>query len=315
MARSADLGRTWTTTFLGEEIEGVEGFIRAVGFATRDKGFAVGGQGFVFRTLDGGASWARQVSGIELPAEATARGVAAFDSVAFLDEARGVIVGSGFTDEVVGVFGPGIIYRAERIVLLTEDGGETWRPAAIDGDRSTGSVSSACFTSAGVGLIAGHGPTLLSRDGGRSWQDIRDRLPAAEWWAHAECHGAATLWLGTVDFARSDDAGETWRKLTPDGGLGFTCCGGAADFVTEDIGWAFTEELLETVDGGVTWTPVATPPRPGAFTTIEFATSEVGVWAGNGGAWVTHDGGASWFFSVIVPLDLDVRISDIVVVE
>jgi photosystem II stability/assembly factor-like uncharacterized protein len=314
VARSEDLGRTWTATFLDGEIAGVESFIRAVGFATREKGWVVGGQGFVFRTVDGGATWTQQTTGIELPEAATARGVGGFDSITFVDEQRGIIVGVGLTDEVIGVFGPSVIYRAERFVLLTEDGGETWRPATIDGDRSTGSVNSACFTDSGIGLITGSGPTLLSRDRGETWVSIDDRLPRSGWW-HAECHGEQTMWLGTVDFARSDDGGETWTKLTPEEGLGFTCCGGAADFVTEDIGWSFTEELLKTADGGSTWTPIETPQRPGAFTTIEFATPDVGVWAGWGGAWVTHDAGESWFFTIVAPLELNVQIQDVVVVE
>src|SRR4029453_11268828 len=87
---------------------------RAVGFATREKGWVVGGQGFVFRTLDGGATWARQISGIELPEAATARGVDGFDSVTFVDEQHGIIVGVGQTDEAIGVFGPNVIYRTER---------------------------------------------------------------------------------------------------------------------------------------------------------------------------------------------------------
>lgn len=313
MARSDDLGLTWSATFLGGEIEGVTGFLRSIAFATREKGWVVGGQGYVFRTLDGGATWTRQTSGIELPEAATARGVLGFDSVAFLDERRGVLVGVGQTDEVIGAFGPSLLYRNERFVLRTEDGGETWTPAPIDGDRSAGSVSSTCFTDSGIGLIAGVGPSLLSEDAGRTWRSIDDRLPYSGWW-HAECHGERTLWLGTVDITRSDDGGRSWTRLTPEG-LGFTCCGGAADFVTADDGWSFTEELLHTRDGGTTWTPAETPPRPGAFTTIEFVTPEVGVWAGTGGAWVTHDGGASWSSAVIVPEDLRVQISEIVAVE
>ena len=57
------------------------------------------------------------------------------------------------------------------------------------------------------------------------------------------------------------------------------------------------------------------PFPPGNFAEIEFATPEVGVWGGNGGAWVTHDAGESRFFVEIVPLEQNSQINEVVVAE
>lgn len=301
LARSDDLGETWSRTIF-------ETGLGSVHFPSRSNGWAVGAAGFVVRTTDGGRTWLRKVDGIQLPSAATARGVYAFNTVRFLDENRGIIAGWGITDEAIGTFGPSTLYRPELFVLATDDGGATWAPASIVGGSSGSDdlfdsnayASTACFAADGLGLIAGR-PSLLTRDGGRSWVNIADRIEIDPAWG-AACGDDGTLWLSdSTRVLRSDDRGDTWRQLD-DGLLPPNCCAAWLDFLDDERGWRAGEELLRTTDGGRTWSGVdAAIPDGFGTLVVRFATPEDGLWTSSGVGGATHDGGASWRLVTIVP--------------
>lgn len=314
LARSDDLGHTWTKTFFDTGLG-------SVAFATSEKGWAVGADGVILRTIDGGQTWVPQTDGVTLPAEATARRVNAFNSVRFFSEQRGVIVGFGQTDEFIGTFGPETIYAQEIFVLVTEDGGEVWEPAMIDGSRTTATglgvfASSICFTRTGVGVVAGN-PTLLTQDGGRTWKNIQSRVLDAGWWG-AACEGDDTLILAAGSHVvRSNDGGESWKLANDPDVLPPNCCNARLDFLSVDRGWRSGETLNRTDDGGRSWHEVdaAIPPGFGAIG-VGFATPNDGLWTGTGVGGVTHDGGASWELVVIVPFDDGLfALPDVAVVE
>ena len=278
-------------------------------FPSPSNGWAVGASGFVVRTTDGGRTWLRKVDGIQVPGAATARGLVAFNTVRFLDETRGIIAGWGFTDEAIGGLGGMALYRPELFVLATDDGGETWAPASIVGGSSGSDspgpfesrayASTACFAADGVGLIAGR-PSLLTRDGGRSWANIADRIEMDPAWG-AACGDDGTLRLSdSTRVLRSDDRGETWTQLGDD--LPPNCCAAWLDFLDDERGWRAGEELLRTTDGGRTWSGVdAAIPDGFGTLVVRFATPEDGLWTSGGVGGVTHDGGASWHLVTIVP--------------
>jgi len=307
LARSDDLGETWVRTFF-------DSGLGSVAFATPLDGWAVGPGGVVLRTTDGGATWTRKEDGIELPAEATARGVNAFESVRFFDADRGIIAGWGTTDEVTGHFGPIPFYRTQVFVLFTDDGGESWRPAPIDGAPAIdgGRGSSACFTDAGIGVIARQTTTLLSRDAGRTWESLSGGAYAVA------CRGERTIWLSnSSSVTRSEDGGMTWTTLGDVATI--YCCYAPIDFPSELHGWrAGVDVLQRTDDGGATWTTVdaAIPPGLGGASALRFATTDDGLWTGYGAGGVTHDGGASWEPVIVVPFrDGIFGLSDIAVID
>lgn len=116
-----------------------------------------------------------------------------------------------------------------------------------------------------IGGQPGATAIVTSSDGGRSWRS--QLIPGAHRYWNVDLvdptHWRATD--GTV-FTATDDAGAHWRTSTPPvamkspDGIMFT-----PEFLTPLVGWAVPGRtsnggaLVQTVDGGVTWTPVNVP--------------------------------------------------------
>lgn len=151
-------------------------------------------------TSDGGATW-------------TSRDMSDYASslvdVYFWDEQRGIAVGG--TD--------GASVRGRAIVLLTEDGGETWSVQHTSSERGEWSWK-ITFPTPATGYVS-----VEEADGGRPAKVLK-----------------------------TTDAGVTWTELSIPGsnhlqGLGF---------ITEAIGWASGRGTTTvTTDGGATWAEIA----------------------------------------------------------
>ena len=298
LARSADLGRTWSPTFLDLAVGSVT-------FLNRDRGWAVGydgNRGVILRTDDGGATWADRSSTAELPPEATERGVLGLTAIRFLDDTRGVIVGTGVTAKNGG---PDFGYLREGFVLRTEDGGASWRPASITSDlplARVGSLSSVCFSPEGVALAAGN-PPLLSLDGGATWTNIEERVvpdgSGPRWGIPqfapqaAACLADGRLFLASSrEVFGSEDYGLSWTLLSDPPGSALI-----PDLLFENpsSGWLAAGPLLRTGDGGRTWTEVddGIPPPVAALSTAVLSSDDILVSSYNGVS-VSADAGATW---------------------
>src|SRR4051812_14861046 len=152
--------------------------VRAVQFVDKDEGWAVGDDGVVWHSIDGGANWERQKTG----SRASLRAVHFLTpytgwAVGRLDAPNGVSAGvmlrtadGGLSWEEVGVnVLPGlhaVRFADEKTgfvcgdgsdafpsgMFLTADGGRTWRP--VSGARSPG-WRAADFDQQGTGVVAG----------------------------------------------------------------------------------------------------------------------------------------------------------------
>ncbi|OAI41112.1 hypothetical protein AYO40_03775, partial [Planctomycetaceae bacterium SCGC AG-212-D15] len=166
--------------------------LHAVQFWDKNEGWAVGDEGAIWHTIDGGQSWERQPTGVR----------SSLRSLQFLNPYVGWVVGR---EELPGGGSTGTI-------LYTRDGGLKWQSAS----RNTlPGLQHVRFVDDRTGFVVGDGtdqfPTgvFATRDGGRTWQPI----------AGPRCPG----WLA-ADFtdAKNGVLVGCWNRLATlqDGALG-----------------------------------------------------------------------------------------------
>jgi YVTN family beta-propeller protein len=293
--------------------------------------WSVGGGGVIKATIDGGRTWATQVSGT----------TANLTGVVFTDSLHGLVVGGS----------PGVM-------LKTTDGGTTWVPVAVPTDANFSGIS---FADASHGLaVGGDCPVgglcqpliIATADSGATWTT---RYQTGAGWigtlnavsfAHDGVHAWAVGDNGTI-LATADGGGHwvpqvagatggleaVWFSDPLHGWAGGTACGGricggavlattnggvtwtsqtlpanvpslvGIDFVDNLHGFAVSRfanspgispSLIATVDGGVTWT-VQAPPIEGHFQAVHFVNASRGWVVGQQGLTeTTANGGSSW---------------------
>ena len=286
--RTAD-GSAWgnlTTSLTDEDLHGVE-------FADDLHGWAVGG-GRLFRTGDGGQTWARVAAGTDF----------GFFTLSFID-----------ADE--GWAGGAYDWTSQSALMHTSDGGATWSFVPTGDAVATVAILKVQFLDADHGwiLLGYDGQMARTTDGGATWQalDTAGMTGASDFTFFDAQHG----WLvgqasqegdGTPigKTAYTTDGGVTW---TPDGAAysgGYTTATRVA-FGDAQNGYAVGQGgcIQRTADGGVTWQQVdlaaQTPPLPFHVTTADYkdvvATDAMhaAAVAGNGVILRTADGGVTWF--------------------
>ena len=109
--------------------------------------------------------------------------------------------------------------------------------------------------------------------------------------------GAGLEVIGTTLYMRSAPA-SPWRDIGVIPGMrrlsltGFDCVNARVSFVDLQGESGGVGELLTTIDGGRTWTAIATPA--GVEGTPSFATATDGAVFGDGGTYLTTNGGMDW---------------------
>lgn len=125
---SDDQGKSWTQASVP-----VSSDLTAVTFVTPEKGWAVGHDGVVLATTDGGANWVRQLDGralgkILLAAEAPAGLAANVAEQRQADLER--LAEQGASNPLLGVFfedeNTGYVFGSFNLILKTTDGGKSW---------------------------------------------------------------------------------------------------------------------------------------------------------------------------------------------
>jgi photosystem II stability/assembly factor-like uncharacterized protein len=151
--------------------------VRSIQFVDEREGWAVGDDGAIWHSIDGGQAWERQASGTH----------AALRAVHFLTPYSGWAVGRS---ELPGG-------ESHGIVLTTTDGGLKWSPAT---EQTLPGLNCVRFFSQRNGVAAGDGSDLYptgifaTTDGGRTWRPVPGkRCPA---WLAADFADADTGALG-----------------------------------------------------------------------------------------------------------------------
>jgi photosystem II stability/assembly factor-like uncharacterized protein len=184
--------------------------------------WVIGYYGNVFHTADGGRSWTKQETGVDV----------ALYGIHFTDRKRGWVCGSYGT------------------LLATQDGGETWSQQESGSEKPLFDIG---FVDVTNGIVVGHfGTVLRTYDGGVHWQDISmkedmslnalDFVDGSTGWVVGE--------FGTI--LRTDDFGNAWTKqVNPVEEASLF----GVDFANKSVGYATGIDgiILKTTDGGKTW--------------------------------------------------------------
>lgn len=182
LLRSEDHAQTWVSV-----PSGVESMLTGVSFAPdSERGWAVGHNGVILTTADGGRTWERQ------------RKDGATED-AFLDvlalDAQHVIA--------VGAYG---------LFAETHDGGVTWTTRAIS--EADSHLNRLTRAPGGALYLAGEAGTLLaSSDQGASWQPLASPYAGSLYGVTALDERTLVAYGLQGHVFRSDDAGASWTEL------------------------------------------------------------------------------------------------------
>lgn len=264
--KTSDGGVTWqsqTSSFTKQTLWGVD-------FVDEITGWAVGVDGTILHTTDGGKTWIHQAS----------PSVSWLKKVTFIDNNTGWIVGFGGT------------------ILHTTNAGQTWQR---QNSGTNYALVEASFVSRKKGWVVGWSDPVagivLHTSDGLTWQN---QTPAGV----GRLFGVAFIdslrgWIATGG-GTIYDSGKLYHTL--DGGRNWEIqldkpddVFGRIVFVDSLHGWVAGQYgILRTIDGGKTWETKAPAMNYGLFN-IHFVDRLHGWAVGSGGIISnTHDGGESW---------------------
>ena len=272
--RSMDGGSNWTRTLVGL---GALPAVWNISFFDNQLGAIVGQSGFIFKTTDGGLTWAMLNNGI---------GGVEFRDLEMFDDSAGLAVGdNGYflrtTDgghhcetgrlQVTGV----VLFRNEHlravsvvdanfavaagfdgVVYKTFDRGNTWESIGYPNLPGEYFISDVKFVSRNVGYVTGNRPGIgqglfRTSDGGATWTPI---FPNGGYSIDfTDVNRGWTVFTGRLGY-RTTNAGTTWEQMIlPD--QGFTPTILKTDFVNGNEGWAVGWDgyAAHTTDGGRNW--------------------------------------------------------------
>jgi photosystem II stability/assembly factor-like uncharacterized protein len=319
--RSADGGFNWTQTLVGL---GALPTSWNVSFFDNQLGAIVGQGGFIFKTTDGGLTWAMLNNGIggvefrDLEMFDESAGLAVGDDGYFLRTANGgnrwetgrlqvtgVVVGRNENLQAVSVVDANFAVAAgfDGVVYKTSDRGMTWQSIGYPNLPGEYFISDVKFVSRDVGYVTGNRPGIgqglfRTTDGGGTWTPIFPNGGYSIDFVDAN-HG----WVVGVSGVgyRTTDGGATWQQIILPN-QGFTPTISKIDFINANVGWAVGWDgyAAHTTDGGNTWQLQNIAPSThvilGLHVSSEMEAFAVGASSvgGSGSFYHTNDAGATW---------------------
>ncbi|MCX6267575.1 MAG: YCF48-related protein [Bacteroidetes bacterium] len=233
--------------------------LSSVYFCDANTGYAVGLEGTIVKTINGGTTWTVLSSGT----------TTSLSSVYFTDVSKGVAVGLGGT------------------ILKTTNGGTDWMAVSsgttndlnsvcfadlntgyVAGEggailkTNNGGINSICFTDANMGhVVSKDGLILKTQDGGMSWTPYS--MPSGMHWLLSVCF--------------------------PDVSTGYAVC-----YVLTGKRTVVQGRVIKTTDGGTTWFDLQAA-TDGKLNSVYFTDANTGYCVGDHGTIIkTTDGGAHW---------------------
>lgn len=257
--RTTDGGSTWRAL----KVAGAEALdFRDIDAISDQIAYALsigsGASSRIYKTIDGGRSWALQIMNTDPKAF--------FDAMAFWSAERGIT----FSDSVDG----------QLVILRTDNGGLTWTRVPADG-LPPALDNEGAFAASGTNIAVygrshvwiGTGAAAVSRvlrssDGGRTWSAASTPLaagPSSGIFSIAFRDAEHGIVVGG-DYRKESEAVDN-AAITTDGGKTWTAVKGLSGFrsVVSYLPGASTPTLIavgpqgadQSVDDGRTWTPLA----------------------------------------------------------
>ena len=293
--------QNWNVLFSGD-------YMRSISFPgyNSSTGYIVGTSGTIFKTIDAGNNWIKQISNTTNTLE----------SVFFVDLNTGYAVGEN------------------KIILKTIDGGQNWVTQLAP---TSGKLNSVFFTSASVGYSVGAwGVILKTSNGGVTWTsqtsgttkilysvhflDANTGYAVGESGTIIKTTNGGSTWgpqtsgtvynLKSVFFTSANygwavggnglilktvNAGQNWFQQTS----GFSSIVHSVHFTTQDIGYVLGwNAILKTINGGTTWTIqsvyAGSSTSDGTSGSFSFATDNIGYAVCGNALLKTTNGGTTW---------------------
>lgn len=264
------------------QASGTLAWLHAVYFLDQNRGWAVGGNGALVATRDGGRSWAV----LRRPTEDALR------DLYFVNELEGWLV----CEKSIYLLKEKDEPRT--YLMKTMDGGESWRRVNVTDKDVDVRLTRALFTTEGRAWVFGEqGALYTTRDSGKTW--ARQRVPTQHLLLGGTFLNADEGWLvgAGATILQTADGGETWRTgaLAVVPGLRsvrFT----AVSFIDRWRGWAVGAggRVFATTDGGRNWRAQASNVMADLYD-VKFLDARDG-WAVGAEGTVIHttDGGQHW---------------------
>lgn len=262
-----------------QQRSGTFAWLHAVYFLDAEKGWAVGGNGALLATVDGGATWRMQ----RRPTEDSVR------DVYFSDEGNGWLVCERSIYQLTTKDDP------RTYLMNTRNGGANWQRVNVIGIDADARLVRALFASGGRGWAFGEaGALFTTRDHGATW--ARQRVPTPYLLLGGAFLDSERGWLvgANATVLETSDGGETWRAgAVADGAsVRFT----AVSFVDARRGWAVgtAGRIFATRDGGRNWRAQVSNTEADLLD-VKFVNVSEGWACGTEGTLLhTTDGGAHW---------------------
>ncbi len=255
------------------------------GFYATDfqNGWAVGDNGTILRTSDGGTVWSAQTSGVTTH----------LNAVRFADAQTGWVVGqagtirkttdggsswnaqaSGTTADLKSIYfinaQTGWVAGTAGTILKTTNGGTTWTLQTF----GVSDFESIHFSDALNGRAVGrtNGSNLKTTDGGTTWTAFGSVFnvyyPTDVYFINAQ-----TGWIAGGGISKTVDGGTNWSTQVSPSGAQYELATKYMYFLDSQRGWAVgsTNTIFQTVNGGTNWTtqPVNVSLRDVMFTDVQ----------------------------------------------
>ncbi|MGL5985842.1 MAG: PKD domain-containing protein, partial [Burkholderiales bacterium] len=243
--------------------------LNAIDMADSNSGWAVGLNGTIVRTVNGGVSWLNQYTGTS----------AALNALRTIDANTAWAAGD------------------HGVILKTTDGGSTWAPQSSGASVSLQGLTALDANTAWA--VGAEGVIVKTTDGGATWQRQSSGVPDALTAVYAL--DANRVWAVGVagTFLFTNDGGANWVVRCTAASDIFRSVH-AADSNTVWISGASGSSgglgslLLKSTDGGLSWTPQTAASNEMLNRVVVADASNVWLTGADGKLYRTTDGGSNW---------------------